>query len=159
MHRDNSRGRGRLCAPPACTVGALVGVLWLSACGTLRVELCTGVRKRMLEELRTSEGTAHSVMDPWECEKNARRLHELAEELREVEHRDATLRGAVEGYRGQVEGLADAYARLADAYQDSAQLPPAEAERVREVLSRGVLEHAAALNLPRFQLQSACNDP
>jgi multidrug resistance efflux pump len=101
---------------------------------------------------------ARHVLDPWACEQDARRLHELAEELRGLEIRDASLHAAVEAYRVEVDHLAEDYGRLAAAYQNSADLPPQEAQRLRSTLSHGVLSHAASMNVLRAQVQSACNN-
>ncbi|MFL5347772.1 MAG: hypothetical protein ACJ8AT_23535 [Hyalangium sp.] len=159
MHLENSRDRGRLRAPHvwALVTGCLWGATSLMACGTLRPEPCTTLHDDVLEELRTEDGTERHVLDPWACEHNARRLHELAEELRALEIRDASLHEAVEAYRAKVERLSEDYGRLAAAYQDSAGLPSEEAQRVRTTLSRRVLEDSASMNAPRIQVQHSCD--
>jgi hypothetical protein len=146
MHLGNTRG----------LTWGLVGVASLAACGTVRTELCTTVHTRVLEELRTTDGTARYVLDPWACELHSRRLHELAEVLRALEIRDAPLLVAVEEYRAEVEHLSEAYALLAAAYKASVDLPPEERHRVHSALSHSVQEHAASLNAPRAKVQSAC---
>jgi hypothetical protein len=129
--------------------------LW--GCGTLRSELCTTVHTRVLEELRTTDGTPHHVSDPWACEQHAVRLRQLAEELRALDIQDAALRKPLEAYRLEVERFAEAYARLADAYQALPQLSAEEARQVHTPLRREVLNHAASLTAPRLQVQRVCN--
>jgi hypothetical protein len=159
MHLENSCDRGRLRAPHGwarLTWGLLSAVL--AACGTLKPELCTAVHPRVLEELRASDGMPRYVLDPWACEQNARKLHELSEALHALEIRDAQLHAAVEAYRVEVEHLSEDYGRLASAYQNSTGLSPEEARRVQAALSRGVLGHMATVNVLRAQVQSACNN-
>jgi hypothetical protein len=150
MHQENS--------VRAFAIWGLLGVTALAGCSsTMKADLCTTVHTDVLEELRTSEGTARHVLDPWACERDARRLHELAEDLRALDIRDASLHDVVEAYRVEVEHLSEDYGRLAAAYQDSAGLSPEEAQRVRSALSRRVLEHSSAMNGLRIQVQRACN--
>ncbi|WP_224240410.1 hypothetical protein [Hyalangium gracile] len=159
MHLGSSRDRGCTCVAAGWlrATWGLLSAASLAACGSVRTELCTTIHARVLEELRTSDWTARYVLDPWSCEWRALRLRELAKELRALEARDGSLRPSVEAYRLEVERLAEAYERLAAAYRNSQELPPEEAQRVHSALSRGVLDHAAALNPLRAQVQSACN--
>lgn len=140
----------------ARATGVLVSAVALSACGSLRPELCTTVHTRVLEELRTTDGAPHFVSDPWACEQHAARLRQLADELRTLEAPDAMLRKSLEDYRLEVERLAEAYARLAAAYQAHPKLSPEEARQVHSPLRREVLNHAASMSAPRLQLQRAC---
>jgi hypothetical protein len=135
----------------------LMGATALSACGTLKTELCTTVHTRVLEELRTTDGAPHHVSDPWACERHALRLQQLAEELRALDVQDAVLRRSLEEYRLEVERLAEAYARLAAAYQAHPELSPEEARQVHTPLRREVLNHAASMSAPRLQVQRACS--
>jgi hypothetical protein len=125
----------------------LMGATALSACGTLKTELCTTVHTRVLEELRTTDGAPHHVSDLWACERQALRLRQLAE----------VLRRSLEEYRLEVERLAEAYARLAAAYQAHPELSPEEARQVHTPLRREVLNHAASMSAPRLEVQRACN--
>jgi hypothetical protein len=159
MHQQCSRdlSRSRVPHPWTRTAWGLLGATSLTACGTLKVELCTPVHTRVLEELRTTDGTAHHVSDPSACERHARRLQELSEELGALEIRDEELREPLETYRREVERLSEAYARLAAAYQAQPEVPPEEARRVHTPLRREVLNHAASLSAPRLELQRACS--
>lgn len=159
MHMENSRDRGRLRAPHAWALvtGCLWGATSLMACSTLKLEPCTTVHARVLEELRTSDGTAHDILDPWACERDARRLHQLSEELHSLEIHDASLHAAVEAYRAEVERLSEDYGRLAAAYQDSAGVPSQEAQRAQAALSRSVLEDSATMNVLRTQVEHSCD--
>lgn len=161
MHLEHSdeRACSRAIHASARAVWGLVGAASLTACSTLRTELCTTVHTRVLEELRTTDGTAHHVTDPWACERHARRLRELSEELSTLEIHDPALREAVMSYRAELEHFAEAYERLAAAYKAHPELPPEEARRVHTPLRREVLNHAAAMSAPRLQVQSACNGP
>jgi hypothetical protein len=131
----------------------------LAACGTVRADTCNTVHVRVLEELRAADGAARNVLDPWACEWNARKLRALVKELRGLELPDTTLHASVEAYAVELEHVAEAYERLAAAYQDGAELAPEETAHVHSALSRGVLDHAASLNLLRARVQHACNNP
>lgn len=159
MHLERSEGPSssrRAHAWPRAAWG-LVSAASLAACGSVRGELCSVVHTRVLEELRSSNGAAHHVSDPWACEWHAQRLRKLAEELRDLDIRDAALREAVTTYRVEVEHLAEAYERLAAAYKAHPELPPEEAGRVHRPLRREVLNHAASMSVPRLQVQHACS--
>lgn len=160
MRLESSRGLPRSRGPCVWgrTAGLLVSAVALAACGSMRVELCTAVHTRVLEELRTTDGTPHFVSDPWACEQHALRLRQLAEELRAMNVSDAALRRSLEDYRLEVERLAEAYSRLSAAYQAQPELTPDEARQVHTPLRREVLNHAASLSAPRLQLQRACNN-
>ncbi|KFE68380.1 hypothetical protein [Hyalangium minutum] len=138
--------------------GILVSAVALSACGSMRAELCTTVHTRVLEELRTTDRTPHFVSDPWACERHALRLRQLAEELRAMNIPDVALRRSLEDYRLEVERLAEAYSRLSAAYQAQPEFTLDEARQVHTPLRREVLNHAASLSAPRLQLQRACTN-
>jgi hypothetical protein len=159
MHQERSRDplHSRVFQAWARVTWGLLGATALSACGTLRTDLCTSVHTRVLEELRTTDETPHHVSDPWACERHARRLQELAGELRALELRDEGLRQSLETYRVEVERLAEAYARLTAAYQAQPELSPEEARQVHMPLRREVLNHAASMSAPRLQVQRACS--
>lgn len=140
-----------------CAAWGLVSAASLTACGTVRGELCTVVHTRVLEELRTSNGAPHHVSDRWAREWHAQRLRKLAEELRTLDIRDTMLREAVATYRVEVEHLAEAYERLSAAYKVYPELPPEEARRVHAPLRREVLNLASSLSAPRMQVQHACS--
>jgi hypothetical protein len=161
MHLKHSDepARSRAARAWARAAWGLVGAASLAACSTMRGELCTAVHTRVLEELRTTDGAPHHVSDPWACERHARRLRALAEELRALDIQDSALREAVAAYRLEVAQLAEAYERLVAAYKAQPELPPEEARRVHTPLRREVLNHAASLSAPRIQVQNACNVP
>jgi hypothetical protein len=158
MHQERSRDplHSRLFPAWARVTWGLLGATALSACGSSRTELCTTVHTRVLEELRTTDEAPHHVSDPWACERYARRLRVLADELRALAPRDEGLRQSLETYRAEVERLAEAYARLAAAYRSHPELSLEAARQVHKPLRREVLNHAAALGAPRLQLQRAC---
>lgn len=140
----------------ARATGVLVGTVALSACGSVKMDLCTTVHTRVLEELRTTDAAPHFVSDPWACEQHSLRLRQLAEELRTLEVQDARLRKSLEDYQLELERLAEAYSRLAAAYQARPGLTAEEAWQVQAPLRREVLDHAASLSTPRLRLQRVC---
>lgn len=159
MHLGSSRHRGspRARSRWARATWAPVVAVTLAACGTVKAETCSTVHTRILEELRTADGAARNVLDPWACEWHAGRLRALVKELRALELPEGMLHTSVDAYAVELERVAEAYERLAAAYRNSEELPPEEAAHVHAALSRGVLDHAASLNALRTQVQHACN--